>query len=90
MGRDRMSSSRFIVTELDPNLGAIFAVNAANAAYPDAIAFVDIGEEPSQFTADRREFLGRNGDPKSGGGARALGARSVSRPPTLEPRLASK
>lgn len=52
-----------IVTEVDPESGALFARNAFNSEFGSAIAFADISVRPRSVTGDRAEFLGRNGSP---------------------------
>ena len=48
------------MTEPDDS-GALFARNVWNEAYGERVAFADGGERPAAWTADRTEFLGRNG-----------------------------
>jgi cyclic beta-1,2-glucan synthetase len=50
-----------VVTDLDPATGALFARNAYNNEFPGRITFVDCSETTRTVTADRLEFLGRNG-----------------------------
>jgi cyclic beta-1,2-glucan synthetase len=50
-----------VSTEYDDALGAILARNAFDADFADMVAFCAISEPPLDHTADRREFLGRNG-----------------------------
>ena len=44
-----------------PRRGAIFARNSWNEAYAGRVAFADVGGAQTAWTADRTEFLGRNG-----------------------------
>ena len=60
LGAERGSSAHFLVTELDAT-GALFARNSWNETYAGRVAFADIGGRPAAWTADRTEFLGRNG-----------------------------
>ena len=50
-----------VVTETDPDGGAIFARNAYNTVFAGRVAFFGISETARTVTGDRREFLGRNG-----------------------------
>ena len=61
LGQNRSASAPFVTTEIDPATGAIFARNRWNAAFGDAVAFVDLNDAQTSLTADRTEFLGRNG-----------------------------
>ena len=57
----RCTSSR----EVDAETGALLARNRFNADFPAHVAFADVGARPRTLTADRTEFLGRNGSPAS-------------------------
>jgi cyclic beta-1,2-glucan synthetase len=61
LGASRGSSAPFILTELDPDTGALFARNPWDAAFGSRVAFGDLAGQQSQWTADRGEFLGRHG-----------------------------
>ncbi len=61
LGATRMAGAAHIVTEIDPQTGALFARNPHSAEFPARVAFMDIGGLQSSWTGDRREFLGRNG-----------------------------
>jgi cyclic beta-1,2-glucan synthetase len=50
-----------VVTELDPQTGAMLARNPWNATFGSRVAFADLGGRQTAWTGDRREFLGRNG-----------------------------
>ena len=51
-----------VITAVDPESGALMARNPFHPDYPSTrIAFVDAGPGPRTVTADRAEFLGRNG-----------------------------
>jgi len=62
LGPPRDGEHLHVVTELDPPTGALFARNAYNQVFARHIAFSYASEAPSSFTADRRSFIGRNGD----------------------------
>jgi cyclic beta-1,2-glucan synthetase len=61
LGTARGASAPFIVTELDPDTRALFARNPWDAVFGSRVAFADLAGRPSQWTADRCEFLGRHG-----------------------------
>ncbi len=51
-----------IVTEVDSATGALLARNPWNMAFGTRVAFADLGGRQTAWTADRTEFLGRNGE----------------------------
>lgn len=57
----RSASGPFVVTWMDPETGALCARNPWNEEFGSRVAFAALGTPPSAFTADRGEFLGRNG-----------------------------
>jgi cyclic beta-1,2-glucan synthetase len=61
LGPSRGASAFSVVTELDPETGAIFARNPWNMTFGSRVAFADLGGRQTHWTGDRREFLGRNG-----------------------------
>ncbi|HYU95651.1 MAG TPA: glucoamylase family protein [Sphingomicrobium sp.] len=61
LGTSRAASAPFVSTEIDPILGAMFARNPWNAAFAGRVTFLDLGGRQTSWTADRREFIGRNG-----------------------------
>jgi cyclic beta-1,2-glucan synthetase len=63
LGSSRSTSAPFIITEIDPDSGALFARSAWNGEFGGRIAFADLAGRQSSYTGDRTEFLGRNGTP---------------------------
>jgi cyclic beta-1,2-glucan synthetase len=61
LGTVREDTAPYIVTEEDPDTGALFARNAYNTDFGAGVAFADVSLRPRTLTADRTEFLGRNG-----------------------------
>ncbi len=61
LGTSRGASSPFIFSEKDNDTGALFARNPWNTAFPDRVAFADLGGSQSEGTADRTEFIGHLG-----------------------------
>ena len=61
LGPSRSASALSVVTELDPETGAMFARNPWNMTFGSRVAFADLGGRQTAWTGDRREFLGRNG-----------------------------
>jgi cyclic beta-1,2-glucan synthetase len=60
LGASRAVGAPHVLTEIDNSTRAIFARNPWNAAFADT-AFADLCGKQSEWTADRREFLGRHG-----------------------------
>ncbi len=61
LGPSRSAGAPFVVTEIDPTTGAMFARNAWNSDFGARVAFADLGGAQAAWTGDRSEFLGRNG-----------------------------
>ncbi len=59
LGTARGATARHLVSEMDG--GALFARNPWGTAFPDRVAFADIGSDPDGWTADRAAFLGSGG-----------------------------
>jgi cyclic beta-1,2-glucan synthetase len=61
LGPARNASAPYVATEIDPGTNALFARNLWNPAFASRVAFTDFGGRQTEWTADRREFIGRNG-----------------------------
>ncbi|MBA3583767.1 MAG: phosphorylase, partial [Gemmatimonadetes bacterium] len=61
LGVFRERTAPFVATEIDPETRALFARNRWNAEFADRVAFADLAGQQDEWTADRTEFLGRNG-----------------------------
>jgi cyclic beta-1,2-glucan synthetase len=70
LGPPRSGEQRFVVTDVDPDTGAILGKNTYNGEHPAAIAFFRASRAPASYTGDRSEFIGRN---RSLGAPAALG-----------------
>lgn len=63
LGTERARSARFLVSEIDAVTGAVFFTNSYSSDFRDRVAFAACGAPERTWTCDRREFIGRNGDP---------------------------
>ncbi len=61
LGDLRPKSVMHVVTEVDPQSGAIFARNPYSAEFGNRIAFFNVDDGSRTVSGDRTEFLGRNG-----------------------------
>ena len=61
LGTSRGAAAPQIVTDLEPETGALLARNPWNADLAGRVAFLDLGGRQTAWTCDRTEFLGRNG-----------------------------
>jgi len=61
LGTSRAAEAPFILTDVDGQSGALLARNPWSVDFGSRVAFVDLCGRQSEWTADRREFLGRNG-----------------------------
>ena len=60
LGTTREQAAMQVLTEVDPD-GLLIARNPSHPDYGSEVAFLDAGRSPRTLTADRVEFLGRNG-----------------------------
>jgi cyclic beta-1,2-glucan synthetase len=65
LGPSRGAAAQFVTTSIDPKTGALFARNPWSAAFGSRVAFADLAGRQSDWTGDRREFIGRNGTSES-------------------------
>ncbi|MCQ8130157.1 GH36-type glycosyl hydrolase domain-containing protein, partial [Methylomonas rivi] len=61
LGASRNVTAPHIITEQDPETGAVLAYNPWDREFGGRIAFADLAGRQSGFTANRTEFVGRNG-----------------------------
>jgi cyclic beta-1,2-glucan synthetase len=61
LGVSRSVTAPFIVSEVDPDTGALLARNPWNVDFGDHVAFADLGGRQTSWTGDRAEVLGRHG-----------------------------
>jgi cyclic beta-1,2-glucan synthetase len=61
LGVSRSAAAPFIVTEIDEKTGAMFARNGWSREFGARVGFADLAGTQTAWTADRTEFLGRNG-----------------------------
>jgi cyclic beta-1,2-glucan synthetase len=61
LGFSRTVNAPFIVTEVDPETGGVFAFNPWHREFGNRIAFVAWDAPADGLTCDRQEFVGRNG-----------------------------
>ena len=73
LGTTRESTAMHVVTEVDTETGALLARNRFREGSGDRVAFADVDRRPRTLTADRMEFLGRNGDPSAPAAMRPAG-----------------
>jgi cyclic beta-1,2-glucan synthetase len=85
LGTARGANAPWIVTALEPDTRAILVRNPWNTEFGGRIAFLDLGGRQTTWTADRTEFLGRNGVPERPAGLnrghRLQGAVGAGRDP---------
>ncbi len=78
LGASRSSAMPHTVTEIDTLTGALLARNDWNPSYRGRVAFADLGGIQTTLSADRREFIGRNGNLGDPAALAAIGAARLS------------
>ncbi len=61
LGDVRPKTAMHVITEIDPQSGALFAYNPYNAEFGNRVAFFNVDHATRTVSADRTEFIGRNG-----------------------------
>ncbi len=61
LGSSRSASAPYVTTEIDSQTGALIARNMWQGDFAGRVAFAVLAANPFAYTADRTEFLGRNG-----------------------------
>ncbi|WP_295446814.1 glycoside hydrolase family 94 protein [uncultured Thiodictyon sp.] len=61
LGDLRPKTTPYVITEIDPSSGALFARNPYNTEFGRRLAFFDVDDATRTLTGDRTEFIGRNG-----------------------------
>ena len=61
LGASRAACAPFVVTEIDPQTHVMLARNHWRTGFDTRVAFADLAGRQQSWTADRKEFLGRNG-----------------------------
>ncbi len=85
LGTSRGATAPFIHTQMDPQTGAMLARNPWNTAFAARVAFADLLGRQTTWTADRGEFLGRNGAPAAPLGLAGPGTLSGATGSGLDP-----
>jgi cyclic beta-1,2-glucan synthetase len=61
LGASRTVTAPYVITELDIETGALFAVNPWDAEFGQRVAFAALAGRQTGCTGSRTEFIGRNG-----------------------------
>ncbi|MBU0708096.1 cyclic beta 1-2 glucan synthetase, partial [Patescibacteria group bacterium] len=61
LGETRSKAAMHVITEVDPQSGALFAQNPYNAEFGKRVAFFNVDHATRTISSDRTEFIGRNG-----------------------------
>lgn len=73
MGTTHQASLQYIIPEFDPAQGCLLATNPFNAEFGKRTAFLGASKPIHSVTADRIEFIGRNGSMRNPVGLRRIG-----------------
>jgi cyclic beta-1,2-glucan synthetase len=65
LGDLRPKTAMHVITKVDPDTGALLALNPYNTQFTNRTAFFDVNEAARTVSGDRTEFLGRNGTLRS-------------------------
>ena len=61
LGTSRQAAAPFVVTQIDPQTGAMFAQNPWSNEFGEQVAFADLSGRQTGWSGDRAEFVGRDG-----------------------------
>lgn len=61
LGASRTVTAPYVITEWDPDTGALFAYNPWDMEFGQRVAFADLAGRQTGWTGNRAEFIGRNG-----------------------------
>ncbi|HEY4968920.1 MAG TPA: protein ndvB, partial [Steroidobacteraceae bacterium] len=61
LGPERTACAPYVVTEIDPETGALLARNPWRMEFGSRVAFADLVGRQQSWSGDRTEFIGRNG-----------------------------
>ncbi|WJV52453.1 glucoamylase family protein [Prodigiosinella aquatilis] len=61
LGGLRSASAPYLLSHVDTQTGAMLVNNLWSGSFPGRIGFADLAGQQSSLTADRTEFIGRNG-----------------------------
>lgn len=73
LGRTPEDGASHVLVDYDAPTRSLRARNRWNPDFAERVAFLTADREPHGFTADRKEFLGREGDPGSPAALRRVG-----------------
>ncbi|MEK7682576.1 MAG: glucoamylase family protein [Chloroflexota bacterium] len=62
LGESREDSQQDVLSQWDEEAQALLARNGYHPDYPDRVSFAALDPSPASYSADRADFLGRNGD----------------------------
>jgi cyclic beta-1,2-glucan synthetase len=68
LGTSRGTNAPRLITAFEPETRAFLVRNPWNTEFGGRVAFLDLGGRQTAWTADRTEFLGRNGAPEAPAG----------------------